>query len=127
MRRTRCESGVFFSTEFSISYFFPRERELHVFGDILFCERTMCVSSPRNKSEVGRRVALALHALQENPAGQPFPTTIGPRVVEARLEIGSDNRPRAVITLDAGEGLTLGPVQRCVICCNQTTAGPNEM
>ncbi len=74
----------------------------------------------RNKTAVGRRVAVALHALQTAGAGGPG---AGPHVWSARLTLGATDRPR--VLLDMSAALELALAEGCVLCCAQTAAGFN--
>lgn len=79
----------------------------------------------RNKSEVGRRVAIALNALQAAPNTPQEPSTMGPLVQAAKVQLDSGGLPFVVLNMKEGAGLALLPVQRCIICCAQAPNGIN--
>eukprot|EP00038_Savillea_parva_P010227 m.188751 g.188751 ORF g.188751 m.188751 type:complete len:631 (-) comp17530_c0_seq1:51-1943(-) len=78
----------------------------------------------RNKSEVGRRVALALHGLQ---VGNPdTPAVLGPVVMSGQVVLNETNYPHVVLKLETDSALTLTGTQQCIVCCEQDEYQPNS-
>lgn len=72
----------------------------------------------RNKTEVGRRIALQLLELLGEPSGQEV---VGPIVQQTVLDHTADQVPVAKIYFShIGSKLKLQPAQGCIQCCNQT-------
>lgn len=71
----------------------------------------------RNKTEVGRRLALQLHQLLEPSSERD--TWSGPLVQSIELERDAVGRPYASIQMSQAAGLELAPAQGCVQCCDQ--------
>eukprot|EP00756_Hemistasia_phaeocysticola_P055404 Hpha_TRINITY_DN31340_c0_g1::TRINITY_DN31340_c0_g1_i1::g.194455::m.194455/K05970/SIAE; sialate O-acetylesterase len=72
----------------------------------------------RNKSEIGRRIALQLSRLLNDTesVGQEYQ---GPVVAATKLSHLSDQRPVAEVTFSHAAGLGLRPAQHCIRCCKQ--------
>ncbi len=73
----------------------------------------------RNKTEVGRRLALQLSNLLgeiDDDSGEYS----GPVVRSVALSLGADQRPYVDIAMDHAAGLRLSPAQGCVQCCDQS-------
>lgn len=71
----------------------------------------------RNKTEVGRRVALQLNHLLLARASSAEWT--GPLVQSIELDSDASEHPYATISMSHDAGLILAPAQGCVQCCDQ--------
>ena len=82
----------------------------------------------RNKTEVGRRLALQLAHVWTAPGGAVLAAESewsGPTVAstEVRLDAAT-HTPYALVSFAHAAGLALLPAQGCFHCCNQTGPGP---